>query len=142
MTSRILDGDIGGGNFVFRVSKPGFNVETEPFGSAGISFDSRLSDIGTVVASGLVQCGGSAVSFPTMPYVPIVRIFPWDGLRMNAYNVKAFFNGQLYHTWRPAIAIVTDSSIRVVAYTNPFFNTLGFYNPNGQYYVYSVYAAG
>ncbi|MEH2508702.1 hypothetical protein V1291_000056 [Nitrobacteraceae bacterium AZCC 1564] len=77
-----------------------------------------------------------------MPYVPIVRIFPWDGSRMNAYNVKVFQNAQLYHTWRPAIAIVTNSSIRVVAYTNPFFNTLGFYNPNGQFYVYSVYAAG
>ncbi len=63
MTSRILHGDIGDGTFVFRVSKPGFDVEAEPFGSRGISFDSRLSDIGTVVASGWFS-GGAAVSVP------------------------------------------------------------------------------
>jgi hypothetical protein len=42
----------------------------------------------------------------------------------------------------PAIAIVTNSSIEVVAYTCPWVNTLANFNPNGTYFVYYVFATG
>lgn len=137
MTSRYAQGDIGGGSFGIRASLPGYNVLTEPFGSAGISFDSRLTDIGTVIATGLITCGGSAVIFPTMPYVPPVIISRFDGSDCHINDVKINGDSQ---TWIPAIGIVTTSSLTVTAFSTPWYNVFATYSPNGQSYLYAVFS--
>ncbi len=138
MTNRSLKGTFGDGTFGMRFSRPGYDVWTEPFGSPKISFDTRLSDIGTVVASGLILCGGGPVLFPTMNYVPIVKIFRWNG---SALEDQVYF-AAVAHRWLPAVAIVTPSSIEVVAYTIPWVATTNYFNPNGSYYLYYVFASG
>lgn len=142
MTNRHVDGDMGGGTFVTRTSRPGYDVLTEPLGSSGISFDSRLTDIGTVVAAGLIQCGGSPVYFPEMNYVPIVQIFPWDGTYLDGYNQYINWSVTSPHIWIPAIALVSTSYLQVIAYTNPWFDVTLSYNPTGTYFLYFVLAAG
>jgi hypothetical protein len=135
----MVNGNMGSGQIAFRTSLPGYDVLAEPLGSANISFDSRLGDIGTVVASGLVICGGATISFPTMGYVPIFRIALWDGNIQNQRIVNVSGSG---HLWLPSIGIITSSSLQVVAYTNPFFNTLAYNNPTGSYYLYYIFASG
>jgi hypothetical protein len=143
VTNRMVCGQLGSGDFGIRVSRPGYDVLTEPLGSTGISFDSRLTDIGTVIAAGLIACGGSPVYFPTMNYVPIVKINFWDG---NLYEDHEFANAAggtaSSHRWYPAIGVVTTNSLSVIAYPGPTFNPVAFYNPNGQYYLYSIFAVG
>jgi hypothetical protein len=137
----MVSGALGGGAFGMRVSKPGYDVMTEPFGSATISFDTRFSDIGTVIAGGLIQCGAGPVPFPggALPYVPIAHILRWDG--SNIYSDHVVIRA-VSHQWLPAVAIVTASSIEVRAFTNPWVNTLAYFNPNGTYFVYYVFASG
>jgi hypothetical protein len=146
MTNRHVAGKLAGGDFGIRTSLPGFDVLAEPFGSAGISFDSRLTDIGTVVAAGLAVCGGSPVFFSAMGYVPIVKILKWDGtwLQNNDNRYKAPAGGQASnHYWYPVIGVVTANSLSIIPYSGPgTFNPLTFFNPNGQYYMYYVFASG
>jgi hypothetical protein len=133
----LFRGNLGGAQ-VLRISRPGFSARGEPFGSAGIALDTRIADIGTVVAAGLIICGGGPVSFPAMSFVPIVKILAYTGGNLSDHVViKA-----VAHSWLPAIALVTQSSIEVIAYTCPWVNTTAYYNPNGQYYSYYVFAAG
>lgn len=137
----MLKGDLGGGAFGMRVSLPGFDVTTEPLGSSNISFDTRTNEMGTVIASGLATVGGAAVVFPTMPYVPLVQIFRWDGTNCIINDVH-FQGGSVDHWWLPVIAVVSASTMSLVAYTNPFYNTASYFNPAGQSYLYSIYASG
>lgn len=145
----MLFGDIYGDGSAFggRVASQGFSALTEPIGSRNVPFDTRDLYIGNVVATGLAQCGGGPVYFPTMPYVPIVNIYEWDGVnRFALYNIKRFVNtnaGQyLAHYWYPALAIVDQSSIEITAFSLPYYNPLVWYNPNGKWYAYSVFATG
>lgn len=142
MTRRIVSGNFGGANPGFRVSNPGFDAVTEAINSQNIPLDTNVNYIGSVVAAGLVQCGGSPVSFPTMPYVPIAVIYPWDGTNLTLYNIRNFTNGSRTHLWVPAVAIIDQSSITVRQFNLPFYNPLAFYNPNGQWFAYSVFATG
>jgi len=137
VTDRLFRGNLGGAQ-VLRVSRPGFSAQGEPFGSPGIALDTRIADIGTVVASGLIVCGGGPISFPAMNYVPIVKILAYSGGNL----LDHFIVSAVAHNWLPAIALVTQSTIEVVAFTCPWVNTTGYYNPNGQYYLYYVFAAG
>lgn len=141
MTNRFVVGALGGGAFGVRSSKPGFDVLTEALNSVNISFDSRLSDIGTVVASGLAVCGGSTVFFPTMSYVPVVQIFRWDGTNLHINDVH-FQATSLDHWWLPTIALVTTNSLSLIPYTNPYYTTTSYFNPTGLSYLYSVFASG
>lgn len=140
MTRRLLLGNTGSGGL--RISKPGYDVINEPYGSRNIAFDSRLSYLGSVLAAGLIQCGGAAIPFPTLNYVPIVQIKLWDGTDLRRSDFTGKTDGTLVHTFIPAVAIVTTSSIQVVQFTFPFYNTAAFYNANGQWFFYSVYAIG
>lgn len=144
MTNRYVGGNLGGGVFGARASLPGYDVLTEPFGSSGISFDTRLTDIGTVIAAGLIQCGGGAISFPTVPYVPIAHIARWDGADLFDYDLyQKTASGLAYgHSWIPALAIVTTSSIQVTAFSTPWFDPTATFNPNGYWYLYYVFASG
>jgi hypothetical protein len=139
----MVSGQLAGGDFGIRVSRPGYDVMAEPFGSSGISFDSRLTDIGTVIAAGLIICGGSPVTFPTMNYVPIVKINKWDGNLWEDEEYIAPSGGvAANHRWYPAVGVVTTSSLSVIPMTGSTFATTSFYNPTGQYYLYSIFAAG
>jgi hypothetical protein len=150
MTRRLYLGNIGGGGL--RISKPGYDVVTEAYGSRKIAFDSRLSYLGNVLAAGLIQCGGSQITFGPLNYVPIVQIKLWDGtdLRRTDFVKKnpdsgttyTHLNGGYLHAFIPAVAIVTTSTLKVVQYTIPFYDTTSFYNANGLYYFYTVYAIG
>jgi len=153
MTLQGFIGDFGGGTYGARISKPGYDAGTEPFGSRNISLDTRLSYLGSVIAAGLIQCGGGAISFgATLDYVPIVQIKLWDGtyLRRTDFVNKnpapsgayTLLIGGYRHAFIPAVAIVTTSTVQVVQYTIPFYDTTSFYNANGQYYFYTVYAIG
>lgn len=136
-------GQLAGGDYGIRVSRPGYDVMAEPFGSAGISFDSRLTDIGTVIAAGIIVCGGSPVTFPTMSYIPLVKINFWDGNLYEDQEYEAPSGGvAAIHRWYPAVGRITTSSLEVIAMPGPTFTTTSFYNPNGQYYLYSIFAAG
>jgi hypothetical protein len=145
--ARVAYGNVPGLGQVLRVSKPPYDVVSEPFGSANISFDSRLPYLGAAVASGLIQCGGAPVYFDTLGYVPLVQIKRWDGSYLQGSDgvfrmpdpSGLIADGR---TWIPAIGIVTSSSLSVVAYTNPFYSTTSYYNPNGIYYHYIVWAIG
>lgn len=140
MVNRVVAGDMGGGAFGLRSSLPGYDVLNEPFGSPNINFDTRLTSIGTVIKSGLIKCGGDAVTFPTMPYVPIVSIAAWD--KTDLRTEQTVFSSDLGHAWLPSVAIVTNSSIKVVAYITPFYTTTDYYNPNGSDFLYYIFAAG
>lgn len=142
MTNRIVGGNFGGVSPGFRVSKPGYDAITEPVGSDNIALDTNMDFIGSVVASGLVQCGGSAVSFPTMPYIPIFFIYPWDGTSLTLYNIRNFTNGVRIHSWVPAVGIIDQSSLTVRAFEVPYYNTKSFYNPDGSWFAYSIFAIG
>ena len=135
----MVAGALGGGAYGMRVAKPGFDVFAEPFGSTNIAFDTRIADIGTVVASGLIQCGAGPVPFPAMNYVPIVKLLRWDGSNLSDF---LYLHGFVAHRWLPAIALVTTNSIQVVAFTSPFVNTLATFNPNGTFFLYYVFASG
>lgn len=148
MTDRVFTGTLSDGSFGMRVSRPGYSAQNEALGSANISFDTRLQDIGTVIAAGLIQCGAGPVYFPggALDYVPLVQLQQWNGSSLALpYSVQAIWGnlGSSYslHQWYPAIAKVTTSSIEVIAFTLPYYNTLSFYNPNGLYFVYSVFAS-
>jgi hypothetical protein len=134
----MVSGALGGGAYGMRVSRPGYDVLAEPFGSAGIAFDTRISVIGTVVAAGLIQCGAGPLSFPAMNYVPIAKILRWDGTYLYDHHVVM----AAFHRWLPAIALMTNSSIEVVAFTNPWVVTTNYFNPNGTYFLYYVFAVG
>lgn len=143
MTNRMVCGQLAGGDFGIRVSRPGYDVMAEAFGSTGISFDSRLTDIGTVIAAGIIVCGGSPVTFPTMGYVPIVKINKWDGYLYEDEEYEAPSGGvAAVHRWYPAVGVITTSSLSVVPFPGTTFSAPGFYNPTGQYYLYSIFAAG
>jgi hypothetical protein len=140
VTRRIVGGNFGGASPGFRVSKPGYDAVTEPVGSDNIALDTNMDFIGSVVASGLVQCGGSSVTFPTMSYVPIFFIYPWDGTSLTLYNIRTFTNGARVHAWIPALGIITESSLTVRGFDIAYYNTRGFYNPDGTWFAYSVFA--
>lgn len=142
MTRRIVGGNFGGANPGFRVSKPGYDAVTEPVGSDNIALDTNMDFIGAVVASGLVQCGGSPVTFPNMGYIPIFFIYPWDGSSLTLYNIRKFTNGFRTHSWIPAVGIITTSTLTVRRFELAYYNTLGFYNPDGTWFAYSVFATG
>lgn len=144
MTNRILRGKGPDGSMLIRASRPGYDVWSEPYGSSGISFDSRLTDIGTVVASGLITCGGSTVYFPAMNYVPVAKIALWTGAEIfpGDWVFRTSFAEYPNHFWIPAVAIITYNSIRVVAFENGMTSILPQYNPNGRQYMYSVFAYG
>lgn len=139
MTNRIVRGNIGGGNYGIRISRPGFDVLTEAFGSTGISLDSRITDMGTVVACGLILCDSGPISFPTMPYVPICHIERWDGTNLYSDHVQTWSSA---HQWLPAVGIVTTSSIEVKQFTVPWQNTFATINLSSTYFVYFVFASG
>lgn len=141
----MVSGKLIGGDYGIRTSVPGYDAFSEPFGSRGISFDTRVEQAGTVVAAGLITCGGSAIPFPAMPYVPICKINRWDGADLYSSN-ETFLNAAggvaSSHRWIPVIAIVTNSYIQVVPYTNSNYDPRSFYNPTGQAFLYSVFANG
>ncbi len=145
--ARVAYGDVPGLGQCLRASKPGYDVVSEPLGSANISFDSRLPYLGAAVASGLIQCGGAAVNFEPLGYVPLVQIKRWDGSYLQSSDGTfrmpdpsgLIADGRV---WIPAIGIVTSSSLSVVAYSNPFFTTTSYYNPNGVYYHYIIFGIG
>jgi len=142
---RMVSGKLIGGDYGIRTSVPGYDAFSEPFGSRGISFDTRVEQSGTVVASGLITCGGAAIPFPAMPYVPICKINRWDGADLYSSN-ETFLNAAggvaSTHRWIPVIAIVTTSYIQVMPYTNSNYDPRAFYNPTGQLFLYSVFANG
>lgn len=145
MTNRMISGKLAGGDYGMRVSIPGYDVFNEGFGSRNISFDTRVTEIGTVVASGLITCGGASISFPAMPYVPICKINRFDGADLfsaNEYFRNATGGGASGHTWLPAVAVVTNSSIQVVPFIAGTFDPRSFYDPTGQSFLYSVLANG
>ena len=144
MVTRMVYGDLGGGVHGFRVSRPGYDALTEPFGSRNISLDSRLANIGAVVAAGVAQVDGATVSFPAMNYVPCAVILPLSGgvINSSGYHLVNWEwpdRPQVLqnHTYLKAIAIVTTSTIRIVRYTNPWFTTYG----SGEWYLYYVFAS-
>ncbi len=143
--ARVAYGNVPGLGRCLRVSRPGYDVVSEAYGSANISFDSRLPYLGAAIASGLIQCGGAAVNFPSLGYVPFVQIKRWDGSYLQGSDGMYRMPDGLIadgRVWIPAIGIVTASSLSVVAYTNPFYTTTSFYNPNGVYYHYIVFGIG
>lgn len=138
----MICGRLAGGDYGIRVARPGYDAFAEPFGSRNISFDSRVSDIGTVVAAGLATCGGAPISFPAMPYIPICKIQMYDG---NLWSDWLFQNAAggvaSVHSWIPAIAIVDNASLRVVAYTNSNYSPPDYFSPYGMLFHYSVFAS-
>lgn len=143
--ARVAYGNVPGLGQCLRVSKPPYDVVSEPLGSANISFDSRLPYLGAAIASGLVTCGGGSVNFGPLDYVPLVQIKRWDGGYLQGSDGVFRMPGGLIgdgRTWIPAIGIVTTSSLTITAYTNPFYNTRSYYNPDGVYYHYIVFAVG
>lgn len=149
MATQMIHGDLGGGTWGFRVARPGYDAVSEPFGSRNISFDSRLANIGNVVAFGLAQCDGPAISFPAMNYVPVAAIFPLVGsaavIGRGLLKIYTYKNSQqganVNHFYAPTIGIVTASTIRVVSYTNPFYSTQSVYSSSGTWHAYCVYAS-
>ena len=147
MIDRVFTGTLSDGSFGMRVSRAGYSAQSEALGSANISFDTRLQDIGTVIAAGLIQCGAGPVYFPggSLDYVPLVQLQQWNGssLMVPFSASKIWESGQQYsrHQWYPAIAKVTTSSVEVIAFTLPYYSTTSFYNPSGLYFVYSVFAS-
>lgn len=130
---------------ILRVSKPGYDVVSEPLGSANIPFDSRSSYLGAAIASGLIICGGSSVNFGPLDYVPLVQIKRWDGSYLQGSDgVYTMPDGAIAdgRVWIPAIGVVTTSSLTVTAYTNPFYATTSYYDPNGAYYHYIIFGIG
>ncbi len=104
-----------------------------------ISFDTRISVIGTVVAAGLIQCGAEAVVVPGNEPVPIAKILRWDGSNLSDHVVIR----AVAHQWLPAIAILTNSSIEIGGLYKSLVNTLStYFNPNGTYFLYYVFAVG
>ena len=81
MIDRVFTGTLSDGSFGMRVSRAGYSAQSEALGSANISFDTRLQDIGTVIAAGLIQCGAGPVYFPggSLDYVPLVQLQQWNG---------------------------------------------------------------
>lgn len=144
MTRRSFRGVKAGVGFLYRTSRQGYDVETEPLGSSGISFDSRLTDIGTVVASGVIVCGAGKVYFPAMNYVPVAKISYWNGSDAlpGDWIFRTQFTSFPNHFWIPAVAIVTNQSIEVAAFQNGMVSILPQFNPNGQTFLYSVFASG
>lgn len=149
MVTRMIHGDLGGGVFGFRVSRPGYDAILEPLGSRNISFDSRLANIGSVVAFGLAQCDGAAIPFPPMNYVPVAAIFPLIGstavLGRGLLKIYTYKNKQqgadVSHYYSPIIGIVTSSYIRIASYTNPFYSTQSVYASSGTWCAFCVYAS-
>lgn len=148
MTDRVYTGPLSDGSFGMRVSRyPGYSAYGEPLNSRNISLDTRLEEMGTVIAAGLIQCGAGPIYFPggALDYVPIVQLQQWDGssLMLPFSATHIWESGTQYsrHIWYPAIARVTTSSVEVIAFTIPYFNTLAYYDPTGVYFVYSVFAS-
>lgn len=145
MTRRFARGELSPGEFGLRISRPGFDAITEPFGSAGISFDTRLANVGAVIAAGIGTVGGSPILFPqTLTYVPIVGIYLLSAGALVFQELAHIDNSESAagHVWKPVVALVTNSSLQLIAYTNSFWNTLSFYNPTGQSFAYFVFASG
>lgn len=123
-------GDLGGGVYGLRVSRPGFDVETEPLGSEGIAFDSRLEDFGIIHARGVWNWGSPIITFPTLPYVPLAMfsrvdsdnriVFPQVERVLTQINNAA-------HSTTPFVGIVTQSTFEIRLMNNPYygFNTGG-----------------
>lgn len=147
MTRRIAFGDVFGDGSMHggRVSAPGFDVLTEPFGSDNIPFDTRYSMLGSVVKAGLITCGAGPVPFDDLGYEPIAAIFPFFSGRLGNYNIKSF-GAPVSHFWIPAVAIIKSNSIEVVPFQmGQFYNAQAFYNPAGQpfqFYVFNTDGTG
>ncbi len=144
MARRIVSGDVYGDASMFgmRVSAPTYDAVTEAVNSDKIPFDTRYSQIGSAVASGLIQCDGAAIPFKTLPYAPIALIYPWDGTDLQLYNMRSWSGVGTTHLWFPAVAIVTPSQISVTSFVLPWYNTKAFYDPTGTYFAFSVFATG
>ncbi len=141
MTRRIVTGDIFGDQSVYgmRVSAPGFDVVTEPDNSINIPFDTRYSALGNVVAAGIAQCGGPAINFPVMSDVPVCSIFGWNGTTLKSSFGIDLSGPNAVHAWIPVVAIVDNSSIQIIPFTTPYYNTLAYYNPTGLFYAFYIF---
>lgn len=130
-----LLGDLGGDVYGLRVSRPGYNVLTEPLGSKGISFDSRLVDFGIVHAQGAAFLN-TPVSFPALPYVPLATIHRIGGSLIYTEDVVRTNIGNAVHFATPYVALVSTSSLVVIPQSVPFY---GIAFPGGMF-MYTVYA--
>lgn len=120
MVNRVLLGALPDGSLGLRVSRPGYDVSTEPLGSSGISFDSRLNDFGIIHQQGIMGYG--TINFPTLPYIPLAsiqrigsggEIFTQDIIETNINAAK--------HWSTPFVGILTQSSLTIRTMNVPYY---------------------
>jgi len=125
MAKRVILGQLGAGpDLVLRVSRPGFDAETEPAGSKGISFDSRRNDFGIFHQRGVWTWGDPTITFPTLPFVPLFMIQRVDSsnrIRTEEVIVKPNVVGAIPYSTTPFVGIVTVSSLEIRQFTNPYY---------------------
>lgn len=131
-------GDLGDGSLGLRVSKPGFDVETEPLGSDNISFDSRLNDFGIIHAQGIWNWGDPIITFTPLPYVPLVSVARIDSENRIRYEDTIQVTiGTAIHWTTPWVAIVSESTLLIRKLDNPWY---GFSVPTPSKFLYTVFA--
>lgn len=141
MVARVRLGDIGGGDFGLRVSKPGFDVTTETFGSANISFDSRLQEIGLIVAEGQLAIGSTATFPVTLSEAPVVEFWRITGSTTLAVTNSYKINGAVapsgfQHGYVPYLGLATTTTFQIIAYSNPWYATA---TGGGEVFYYRVF---
>jgi hypothetical protein len=116
-----------------RISRPGFDAETEPLGSQGISFDSRENDFGIFHQRGVWNFGDPIITFPTLPFVPLVSIQRVDNVnRIRTEDITQTNNvvGAIPYFATPFVGIVTVSTLEIRVFTVPYYSI----NTSSTYY--------
>jgi hypothetical protein len=126
MAKRVILGQLGAGpDLVLRVSRPGFDAETEPSGSKNIAFDSRLNDFGIFHQRGVWNWGDPIITFPTLPFVPLVTIQRVDSsnrIRVEEALITPNVVGTIPYVATPFVAIVTVSTLEIRQFTIPYYS--------------------
>lgn len=142
MSARGLMGALGDGGYGVRVARPGYDVRYEPVGSRNISFDSRLEELGTVIASGIWAWGGGPIFFPAMPYVPVASIHQVIGNDLVRDGISSFDLNNAHHKYYPVVAVITQNYLQIVQYSIPWYDTAAGFSYGGSVWAYTIYGMG
>jgi hypothetical protein len=107
-----------------RVSKPGYNVLTEPLNSSNIAFDSRYDSIGTVIQQGTCSLDTS-VSFTAQATQPLLTFYVNSGgLQRPQFQVHVGASYPLSE-WLPYTGVIGLSSFYITRFPSAHADEVG-----------------
>ena len=141
MTTRLFIGDLGGGDYRARISKPGFDAGNSALDKKNLLFDSAWAFTGKVHAIGqfISTTASKTVSFPELPYIPAVYATIY---RTHADAPAAENNNDFYLGPPPGFVEIeikqNDNKLRVVATNNSLTFTKLSFLAGTKYRVYYI----